>query len=120
MVRAKARRAGSLPARGLRADISGGVARRGAGARGRARGGAAGAFGQQLWRSAKWAGRALDFGAGRERGARSDEASAVERALEGSVAAKAEALVAEDAPPAPPLGDLPDDSEGTYEGGYKA
>jgi len=50
-----------------------------------------GAFGQQLWRSAKWAGRALDFGAGRERGARTDEASAVEKALESTIQSKAAA-----------------------------
>ena len=55
-----------------------------------------GAFGQQLWRSVKWAGRALDFGAGQERGARSDEASAVEKALERTVSKKAERVTAED------------------------
>ena len=53
--------------------------------------GGAGAFGQQLWRSAKWAGRALDVGGGRERGARSADASAVEKALESAVASKAAA-----------------------------
>ena len=52
--------------------------------------GGAGAFGQQLWRTAKWAGRALDVGGGQERGARSSEASAVEKALEQAVAKKAE------------------------------
>jgi len=56
--------------------------------------GGAGAFGQQLWRGVKWAGRALDFGGGRERGARSAEASGVEKALEDAVAAKAETAAA--------------------------
>mmetsp|Transcript_10528 Transcript_10528/g.31435 ORF Transcript_10528/g.31435 Transcript_10528/m.31435 type:complete len:324 (-) Transcript_10528:17-988(-) len=85
-----------------------------------AQAGGAGAFGQQLWRSAKWAGRALDFGAGRERGARSEEASAVERALQESLSTKAEALVAEEeVVVAPPLGDL-GGGEDEYEAGFKA
>jgi hypothetical protein len=55
-----------------------------------------GALGQQLWRSAKWAGRALDYGAGKERGAQSAEASGVEKTLERTVASKAERVAAED------------------------
>lgn len=51
--------------------------------------GGAGAFGQQLWRSAKWAGKALDFGSGLERGARSEEATGIEKALETAIEAKA-------------------------------
>ena len=75
--------------------------------------GGAGAFGQQLWRSAKWAGRALDFGAGQERGARSDEASAVEKALERTVSQKAERVAAEDDEAGE---EVAADGSGTYEG----
>ena len=72
-----------------------------------------GAFGQQLWRSVKWAGRALDFGAGQERGARSDEASAVEKALERTVSEKAERVAAEDDEAGE---EVAADGSGTYEG----
>ena len=72
-----------------------------------------GAFGQQLWRSVKWAGRALDFGAGQERGARSDEASAVEKALERTVSKKAERVTAEDDEAGE---EVAADGSGTYEG----
>ena len=59
------------------------------------------------------AGRALDFGAGQERGARSDEASAVEKALERTVSKKAERVAAEDDEAGE---EVAADGSGTYEG----
>lgn len=50
---------------------------------------AGGAFGASLWRGVKWAGRALDVGGGQERGARTGEASALERSIADRIAAKA-------------------------------
>ena len=58
---------------------------------------AGGAFGASLWRGVKWAGRALDVGGGQERGARTGEASALERSIADRIAAKA--LVVEERAP---------------------
>ncbi|KAJ8603031.1 hypothetical protein CTAYLR_001590 [Chrysophaeum taylorii] len=70
----------------------------------------AGAFGQSLWRAARFATKALDFGTGIERGARSAEKTILERALEDAIEDKAAASSLPDdrndeeepAPPPPP------------------
>ncbi|KAJ1454963.1 hypothetical protein M885DRAFT_520871 [Pelagophyceae sp. CCMP2097] len=58
--------------------------------------GGAGALGQSLWRGAKFAYKALDVGSGIERGARSTEATALERTLESTLERKAAALIEAD------------------------
>mmetsp|Transcript_28203 Transcript_28203/g.90182 ORF Transcript_28203/g.90182 Transcript_28203/m.90182 type:complete len:196 (-) Transcript_28203:460-1047(-) len=48
-----------------------------------------GAFGESLFRAAKFAGKALDVGGGQERGVRSEEATALEKRLEEAIERKA-------------------------------
>mmetsp|Transcript_22382 Transcript_22382/g.72173 ORF Transcript_22382/g.72173 Transcript_22382/m.72173 type:complete len:225 (-) Transcript_22382:60-734(-) len=82
----------------------------------------AGAFGQSLWRFARFAAKALDFGAGIERGARQQEKTQIEKVLETAIEqrAAAAAVVAtaekdeepssSSANPTPPVGGGEDDS----------
>ena len=60
--------------------------------------GGAGAFGQSLWRASKFVFKALDVGSGIERGARSEKATGLEKALETAIESKARKKEKEAAP----------------------
>jgi len=62
----------------------------------------AGAFGQSLWRATRFVVRALDFGAGIERGARAAEATGLEKALETAIESKARAAATATEADSPP------------------